>query len=375
MTALDETVWQTLTRWHRDAEPAALVRVVDRSGSAPRAVGAAMAVSGSGRVVGSVSGGCVEGDVVALAQQVIESGIPVLSTYGISTDALAPGLPCGGTVEVFIEPVDTSLIGVLAPLMAAVRDGEPVALVSVMADAASGRHLLVTPDRSFGSLGAARLDQAALDDVRGLLAHGITRVLHLGCEGQRRHDELAVFVQSFATPPKLLVFGANDFAAALTRIGKFLGYRVTLCDARPAFATTEAFPEADEVVVRWPHEYLAETPIDASTAICVLTHDPKFDVPVLEVALRTAAGYIGVMGSRRTHADRLDRLRAAGLTDHQLTRLSAPVGLDLGARTPEETAVSIAAEIIAGRWGGTGTRLSELQAPIHHGCGANTPRG
>ncbi len=367
MANLDETVLHAISRWHRGGEPAALVRVVGRSGSAPRGLGAAMAVSRSGTVVGSVSGGCVEGDVFVLAQQVIDSGTPVTSSYGTGTDPLAPGLPCGGTIKVFIEPVDSSLIEVLPALLDSVRSGEPVALVSVMADAASGRHLLVAPHRSVGSLGDARLDHAALDDVRGLLAQGTTRVLHLGCEGQRRHDELAVFVQSFATPPRMLIFGANDFAAALTRIGKFLGYRVTLCDARSTFATAEGFPDADEVVVRWPHEYLAETPVAASTVICVLTHDPKFDVPALEVALRTEAGYIGVMGSRRTHADRLSRLRAAGVTDGQLARLAAPVGLDLGARTPEETAVSIAAEIVAGRWGGTGARLSVLEAPIHHG--------
>ncbi|MEV0247292.1 XdhC/CoxI family protein [Nocardia sp. NPDC050712] len=366
MASLEETVWQTIARWHRRGERAALVRVVGRSGSAPRGLGAAMAVSRSGQVVGSVSGGCVEGEVFELAQQVIESGTPVGSSYSSTTDVLAPELPCGGTIEVFIEPVDSSLIAVLPALLDAVRDGEPVALVSVMADATSGRHLLVAPHRSVGTLGDARLDHAALDDVRGLLALGTTRVLRLGCEGERRHDELSVFVQSFATPPRMVIFGANDFAAALTRIGKFLGYRVTLCDARAAFATAEAFPAADEVVVRWPHDYLAETPTDAATVICVLTHDPKFDVPVLEVALRTEAGYIGVMGSRRTHADRLARLRAAGMTERQLARLAGPVGLDLGARTPEETAVSIAAEIVARRWGGTGARLSDLELPIHH---------
>ncbi|MEU8901377.1 XdhC/CoxI family protein [Nocardia sp. NPDC048505] len=363
----DETVWPTIERWHRDGAAVALVRVVARSGSAPRALGAAMAVSQSGQVVGSVSGGCVEGDIFAVAQQVLDSGIPVTCTYGTSPDPIAPGLPCGGTVEVFIEPVDSSLIAILPALAAALRDGEPVALVSVMAAAATSRHLLVAPHRSHGSLGDAHLDHAALDDVRGLLAHGTTRVLHLGCAGERRHDELAVFVHSFAAPPRMLVFGANDFAAALTKVGKFLGYRVTLCDARPAFATADGFPDADEVVVRWPHEYLAETPVAASTVICVLTHDPKFDVPVLEVALRTDAGYVGVMGSRSTHHDRLARLRATALTEEQLARLASPVGLDLGARTPEETAVSIAAEIIAGRWGGTGARLSELDAPIHHG--------
>jgi xanthine dehydrogenase accessory factor len=167
------------------------------------------------------------------------------------------------------------------------------------------------------------------------------------------------------------VFGAIDFAAAVARIGSFLGYHVTVCDARPVFATNSRFPDADEVVVKWPHKYLAEEAeagrIDSRTVMCVLTHDPKFDVPLLEVALRLPeVAYIGAMGSRRTHDDRLKRLQEAGLTDHELARLSSPIGLDLGARTPEETAVSIAAEVIALRWGGDGSRLLGSEGPIHH---------
>ncbi|MCF8590541.1 XdhC family protein [Gordonia liuliyuniae] len=362
-----ETVWDALQRWYACGEPAALARVVHTSSSAPRGLGAAMGVTQSGQVVGSLSGGCIEGDVVALAQEVIDSGTPVTSSYSSDTeDAFAPGLPCGGTVDVFVEPVDSSLAAVLPTLMDSVRDGDPVALATVMADAGPRRHLLVGARQSLASLGDSRLDHAAIDDVRGLLASGTTRVVHLGVQGQRRHDELAVFVQSFGAPPRMLIFGANDFAAALSGIGQFLGYRVTVCDARSTFATAERFPDADEVIVGWPHHYLAETQVDASTAICVLTHDPKFDVPVLEVALRTDAGYIGVMGSRRTHADRVSRLRDAGLTAGQVASLAAPIGLDLGARTPEETATSIAAEIVAQRWRGSGTRLSDLDVPVHH---------
>jgi len=163
----------------------------------------------------------------------------------------------------------------------------------------------------------------------------------------------------------MLVFGAIDFAAAVARVGKLLGYRVTVCDARPVFATAKRFPEADEVVVEWPHRYLARTEVDGQTVICVLTHDPKFDVPLLEVALRTDAAYIGAMGSRRTHDDRLARLREEGVTEDELARLASPIGLDIGARTPEETAVSIAAEIVAHRWGGSGARLTDTAGPIH----------
>jgi xanthine dehydrogenase accessory factor len=183
---------------------------------------------------------------------------------------------------------------------------------------------------------------------------------------------MRVFVWSFAPAARMLVFGAIDFAAAVARIGNFLGYHVTVCDARPVFATRSRFPSADRVAVEWPHRFLrAEAEagrLDARTVICVLTHDPKFDVPVLEVALRLPeVAYVGAMGSRRTHEDRLARLREAGLTEEELAGLSSPIGLDLGARTPEETAVSIAAEIIATRWGGDGKRLADLAGPIHHG--------
>ena len=209
------------------------------------------------------------------------------------------------------------------------------------------------------------------DDARGLLAAGSTGVLHLGADGERRLDDLAVLVESMAPPPRMLVFGAIDFAAAVARAGSFLGFHVTVCDARPVFATARRFPDADEVVVEWPHRYLtAEVEagrVDERTAICVLTHDPKFDVPLLEVALRTPAAYIGAMGSRRTHEDRLDRLREIGVADGELARLASPIGLDIGARTPEETAISVAAEIVQARWGGSGQRLGVLDGPIHHG--------
>ena len=224
---------------------------------------------------------------------------------------------------------------------------------------------------SAGSLGSARADAAVTDDARGLLAAGRSEVLTYGPDGQRRGEGMDVFVASFAPRPRMLVFGAIDFAAAIARQGSFLGYRVTVCDARGVFATPARFPTADEVVVEWPHRYLAAQAdagaIDGRTVICVLTHDPKFDVPLLEVALRLPeVGYVGAMGSRRTHDDRMERLREAGLTEPELARLSSPVGLDLGARTPEETAVSIAAEIIARHWGGRGRPLTEIGGRIHH---------
>ncbi|MGW3916921.1 XdhC family protein, partial [Streptomyces sp. NPDC005070] len=216
-----------------------------------------------------------------------------------------------------------------------------------------------------GSLGSGGLDVAVAADARGELAQGATGRRHYGPHGERREDAVTVFLHSFAPPPRMLVFGAIDYASAVARIGAFLGYRVTVCDARPVFATPERFPAAVEVVVDWPHHYLSGTPTDARTVICVLTHDPKFDVPLLEEALRRPAAYIGAMGSRRTHDDRLERLRAAGVPERELSRLRSPVGLDLGARTPEEVAVSVAAEIIALRWGGSGLPLAARGGAIH----------
>src|SRR6266496_305777 len=287
------------------------------------------------------------------------------------------GLACGGIIDIFVEPVDRSHFPLLGEVAAAVRADQPVAVATVVDGPGKiGARRIIWPaddpagdTRAVpGTLGAGdRLDQAVDDDARGMLAQGVTGVRRYGPEGERRRDELGVFVQSFAPPPRMLVFGAIDFAAAVARAGKFLGYRVTVCDARPVFATAARFPEADEVVTDWPHRYLASAAVDERTVICVLTHDPKFDVPLLEVALRTPAAYTGAMGSRRTHEDRLARLREAGLTEDELARLRSPIGLDLGARTPEETAVAIAAELIQLRWGGTGRPLTGTTGRIHHG--------
>jgi xanthine dehydrogenase accessory factor len=302
----------------------------------------------------------------------------VLQRYGVSDhDAFAVGLTCGGVIDVYVERIDRAGFPEFGEVAASVRAGIPVAVatcVSVEADADPderlGRRLTVWPDHTAGSLGSARLDAATTDDVRGLLAAGRSATLRYGYDGQRRGDDLTLFVSTHASPPRMIVFGAIDYAAALARVGAFLGYRVTVCDARPVFATERRFRDAYEVVVDWPHRYLRGEAragrLDGRTVVCVLTHDPKFDVPVLDVALRLPLAYIGAMGSRRTHDDRLGRLREAGLTDAELGRLASPIGLDLGARTPEETAVSIAAEIIACRWGGSGERLAVRAGRIHH---------
>jgi xanthine dehydrogenase accessory factor len=340
-----------------------------------------MLVGPGGEAVGSVSGGCVEGAVYELGNEVIRDGQPVLQRYGVSDDdAFAVGLTCGGILDIFVEKVDPETFPQLRAVAEAVRSEEPVAVATVVAGPAQrlGKRLVVWPDRVDGTTGSVRLDDAMRNDVRGLLNAGRNGMLHYGVDGQRRGEGLDVFVESFAPPPRMIVFGAIDFASAVAQIGTFLGYRVTVCDARPVFATASRFPGAHEVVVEWPHRYLAAEAesgrVDARTSICVLTHDPKFDVPVLEVALRLPEiGYIGAMGSRRTHTDRLERLREAGLTPEELSRMASPIGLDLGARTPEETAVSIAAEMIALHWGGAGERLAERDGPIHSSAERDDP--
>jgi xanthine dehydrogenase accessory factor len=362
-------ILDTITKWWADGETFGLATVVKTFRSAPRDPGAALAVAPGGEVIGSVSGGCVEGAVYELGAQVSGSGEPVLQTYGVSDDdAFAVGLTCGGILDVFVEQVSRETFPELGEIAAAVERGEPVAVATVVSGPGTvgARRVIWADGRGSGSLGSRRLDDAVDDDARGLLAQGATGIRRYGADGERLGGELSVFVNSFAPPPRMYVFGAIDFAAAVARVGKFLGYHVTVCDARPLFATRARFPGADEVVVDWPHRFLAGIDVDARTVIAVLTHDPKFDVPVLEVALRTPAGYIGAMGSRRTHEDRLERLREAGLTEDELSRLRSPIGLDLGARTPEETAVSIAAELIQLRWGGSGRALTETDGRIHH---------
>ncbi|WP_433125728.1 XdhC family protein [Micromonospora sp. CA-240977] len=377
-------VFDEVHRRCRAGEPVALATVVATWHSAPQPPGATMAVAIDGTVTGSVSGGCVEADLYERSRRVLDTGAAELIRYGVSDDdAYAVGLTCGGVLDVFVERVDGGALPELAAVAAARRGGQPAAVVTcVAADAGDplgavpadparrlGRRLALTGQRSIGSLGDDRLDDAARVDALGLLATGHSGTLRYGYHGQRRGSGVTLFVTAYATPPRMIVFGAIDFAAAVARIGAFLGYRVTVCDARGVFTTARRFPEADEVVVQWPHRYL-RTELDAGradgrTVVCVLTHDPKFDVPVLELALRHRLAYVGAMGSRRTHDERHKLLREAGLTAAQLGRLASPIGLDLGGRTPEETAVSVAAQIVAARWGGSGRPLAALDGAIH----------
>jgi xanthine dehydrogenase accessory factor len=383
-----------LMKWWEGGDTVGVGTVVATFQSAPRPPGASMLVGADGTAVGSVSGGCVEGAVYELAQSVVGSGAPVLQRYGVSDDdAFAVGLTCGGILDVYVEKVNQQTFPELAEVAADIEAGRPVALATVIEHPDPswlGRRLVVRPDagivrdetvvangvrpteasRTTATLGSQRADDAVHDDALGLLAAGTNATLTYGPDGERRGEGMRVFVWAFAPKPRLLVFGAIDFAAAVARVGAFLGYHVTVCDARPVFATASRFPDADEVVVDWPHRFLSAEQeagrIDQRTVVTVLTHDPKFDVPLLEVALRLPeVAYVGAMGSRRTHEDRLARLREVGVSEAELALLSSPIGLDLGARTPEETAISIAAEIIAGRWGGSGERLAARDGRIH----------
>ena len=360
--AVQDVLAELVAIW-RGGGTAGVGTVVRTFRSAPRQPGATMVVAPDGTVSGSVSGGCVEGAVYESATEVARTGAARLERYGVSDDdAFAVGLTCGGVLDVFIEAVSQTTFPELDAVLADIAAHRPVALATVIVHpdpSRVGRRLVLGPDAMTGTLGSGRADAAVVDDARGLLAAGRSEVLTYGPDGQRRGEGMEVFVTSYAPAPRMLVFGAIDFAAAVAQQGSFLGYRTTVCDARAVFATPAR-----------PHRYLAAQAeagaIDERTVICVLTHDPKFDVPLLEVALRLDVGYIGAMGSRRTHDDRLARLRESGLTDAELAGLSSPIGLDLGARTPEETAVSIAAEIIAHRWGGGGLPLSTTAGRIHH---------
>jgi xanthine dehydrogenase accessory factor len=361
-----------LDHWIKGDQDFAVATVVDVSGSAPRQPGAALAVNIDGSAIGSVSGGCVEGAVYELCQEALDSGSSTVQRFGYSDeDAFAVGLTCGGIIDVLVTPVrrTDSYHSLFVSAVEAVRDGRSVALARVFdgPERLIGRGLLVQADGSAeGTLGDhPALDRLAAEEARAMLEIGRTGTVTVGVDGQYCDEPLRLLVESSSPSPRMIVFGAIDFATALVRLGKFLGYHVTVCDARPVFATARRFPEADEVVVEWPHRYLEGTEVDARTVLCVLTHDAKFDVPLLELALRLPVGYVGAMGSWRTHQDRVLRLREAGTTDAELARLRAPIGLDLKAHTPEETAVSIAAELIAVRRGGSGTPLTGSRSPIH----------
>jgi xanthine dehydrogenase accessory factor len=366
-----------LKDWISTEQTFAMATVVETMHSAPRPAGAAMIVNTEGVVFGSVSGGCVEGAVYELCEQVLQDGVPRLERFGYSDDeAFAVGLTCGGILDVYVERISVDTFQSLSRVIEAIERGTPVAVATVIEHddpSRVGSRLVIDFTERYGTTGLGRADDALTDDVRGQLAAGTTSILTYGTHGERMDAGMRVFVASYQPRPRMIVFGAIDFAAAVARAGSMVGFNVTVCDARPVFTTAKRFPEADEVVVSWPHKYLQQEVdaglIDARTVLCVLTHDPKFDVPVLNLALRLEGKdkplYIGAMGSRKTHDDRLGRLREEGLSTAQIAKLRSPIGLDLGGRTPEETAVSIVAEVIAVRWNGSGSPLRDRKAAVH----------
>lgn len=316
-------VLDELNEWTRDGEDIALATVIETWGSSPRPLGSKMLVTRSGKMAGSVSNGCIEGAVFDEALKVLKSGAPKVAAFGVADDvAFEVGLACGGHIEVFIQPlgrVHRQLVGML-------NRNEPATLRTNLV---SGEAELVAGTSS-------------------------------GSELARRDGD--VFVEPFRRPAHLVIIGAIHIAIPLHRLAKLMGYRVTVVDARKRFATKERFPEADDLIVAWPDEAMSKLTIDNSTYVVILTHDPKFDLPALRSVLKKDAGYVGAIGSRKTNQNRFDALRKEGFTEEQLARVHGPIGLDLGARGAEETALGILAEITAARFGGSGVSMRAVRA-------------
>jgi xanthine dehydrogenase accessory factor len=332
-----------LDRWTAEGVDVALGTVVERVGSAPRDPGAALAVSSRREVAGGVTGGCVEPAVIREANEVLSGARGRLVYYGLDDeDGFDVGLTCGGRIAVAVYKLDPELV---TPLAEAMRSDTPVALTVRLDEDRFGEQAIFSPDSpANGALSLA---------ARSLLEVGESAIVETSA-GE------PVFVESYAPRPNLYLFGASDHVAALVPIAKQLGYRVTVCDPRRVFLTRERFPLADELVDEWPDKFLARAPIDARTAICLMTHDLKFDVPALTQAFGSSAGFIGAIGSAKTRADRNARLRAEGIGDADLARLHAPIGIHIGARTPDEVAVSIAAQLIEANVAARATRIASV---------------
>jgi xanthine dehydrogenase accessory factor len=342
-----------LDDWQADGEAAAVGMVIDTKRSAPRPPGAKMAVAAGGGISGAVSGGCVEGDVVLQAEEVLAGGAPRLVRYGIADEeAWDVGLPCGGEIDVWIERYEDG------PFAALARAGRRGAEVTVLDGPRAGAKLVADAEGAVhGSLGDPELDAAAV---------ALAEQLMWSERSERRTvADTSLFVDAVFPAPRLLIFGAVDFAAALCRVARVAGWRPFVVDPRARFATAERFPEAEAVIAAWPQRAVAQLGIDRATAIAVLTHDPKLDDAALSVALDSEAFYVGAMGSRRAQAKRRERLLELGIAEAGLERISAPIGLDLGSLTAEETALSIMSEIVAVRHGRAGGRLGATDGRIH----------
>ncbi|MBS1886153.1 MAG: XdhC family protein [Actinobacteria bacterium] len=367
MTVAETTLTQTLA-WLRAGRRVVTATLFETEGSSPFRPGAKMVISADGEIEGSVTGGCVEAAVTQEALGLLESGERTkLLRYGISDElAGTVGLMCGGIVHIALREVPPAEERILAALVDAARDKVPSGTATVLDGPDAGALQAVAGDRELNESPAPELlRRHLLTDLRGMIERGTSGVRRYGTDGAQLGSEIGVFFEVRAAAPRLLIFGAVDFSAAVAPPAARLGYRVTICDAREAFARSPRFREAAEVVVGWPQELLAETALGERDAVLVFTHDPKFDEPALIGALGSGAGYVGALGSRRTAADRERRLREAGVGEADLARIHSPCGLDLGAATPEETAISILGEIIAERHGRSGVSLRAHALPIH----------
>jgi xanthine dehydrogenase accessory factor len=346
----------TIEEWFAAGETVAVATVIRVEGTAPRPVGARLIVSSGGRMAGSVSGGCVETTVYQEMIDLLEGGPPRVLHFGITEDMIWDvGLACGGTIDVFIQALDPQIVAAFGERVA---QGEPVALMSFLAGENAGEMTLVTaggtvlgPDSEPAAALAA--DMLAARAERGVI-HGV-------------EPGTSAYIEPFLPPPLLVIAGGVHVAIPLARFGKELGFRVVVVDPRQKFANRERFPEADQVLVTWPDQVLAGLEVGDTTYIVLLTHDPKIDEPTLAAALKTGAAYIGAIGSRKTHADRYERMAQWGVTREQLDRVYSPIGLDLGGSTPEETALSIIAEVVAVKNGRTGGSLRDSTGPIGKG--------
>jgi xanthine dehydrogenase accessory factor len=341
--------------------------LVERIGSAPLDPGAQMLIDDRANIEGSVTGGCVEAALVEEAGKILAGERARVVTYGVSDkEAAGVGLMCGGTVRVFVHEYGGDSLPVLEAVAAARATGRPVAIATLLDGERAGASIAILADRVIGGLGITELlDRSVERDARGQLDEGVSRIRRYGAGGEVMGSELAVYIQAFSTPPRMVIFGAIDFSAETARVAADIGYRVTICDAREPFIKSPRFAQNAEVVVDWPDRYLQDRELGPRDVVLVFTHDPKFDEPALTAALATGAGYVGALGSRRTQKRRAERLRDAGLDEQSIARIHAPCGLDVGARTPSETAVSVLAEVIAVRSGRSGEPLRETSGPIH----------
>jgi xanthine dehydrogenase accessory factor len=362
--------------WLRDGRRVVGATLVEAIGSAPLDPGAQMLVDDRTNIEGSVTGGCVEGALVEEAQRILGGESARIVTYGVSDDeAAGVGLMCGGTVRVFVHEHRGDALEALDAVARARAADEPVAVATLLDGDQAGAKMAILGDRVAGGLGVTELlDRSVQRDARGQLDEGISRLRRYGAGGEVMGADLAVYIQAFSTQPRMVIFGAIDFSAEMAKVASQIGYRVTICDARGPFVKSPRFSRAAEVVVDWPDRYLEGEDLSGRDVVLVFTHDAKFDEPALIGALATDAGYIGALGSRKTQARRVERLRDAGLDEEAVARIHAPCGLDIGARTPPETVISILAEVIAVRTGRAGESLRDTSGPIHpQAAPAETP--